>query len=234
MMLGILIQLLISWLLVKWLLKENLDFLGWQPRVSRIADFFLFLIVSMLCAVSYYWMRMYFGKEQWELSPAFSWKLVWEGIRWNMNSVLYEELIFRGALFYILIRKLNSRYALIISAVAFGIYHWFSYGILGQIPAMLQVFVITGLAGLVYGYGYLKTNSLYATIAMHFGWNFVRGFLFSEGSIGKGVWVHAAATPSVTVSSLVYFIVVNGPTIAFLLINTLLLWLRRKAVQTGR
>jgi membrane protease YdiL (CAAX protease family) len=95
---------------------------------------------------------------------------------------------------------------------------------------MIQVFVITGLAGLVYGYGYLKTNSLYATIAMHFGWNFVRGFLFSEGSIGKGVWVHVEPTPSVNVSSLTYLLVVNGPMIAFLLINTLLLWFRKGSV----
>ena len=81
-----------------------------------------------------------------------------EGLWWNIKSVLYEELIFRGVLFYILIKKLGALKALIISSVAFGIYHWFTYEILGNVPAMIYVFFFTGVVGMLYGYGYIKTR----------------------------------------------------------------------------
>ncbi|MCY7293030.1 MAG: CPBP family intramembrane metalloprotease [Ferruginibacter sp.] len=72
-----------------------------------------------------------------------------DGLRWNVISVVIEELIFRCVPLYILIKKLGPSKAIIVSACAFGIYHWFSFGVIGNIPQMVIMFVITGLIGSV-------------------------------------------------------------------------------------
>jgi membrane protease YdiL (CAAX protease family) len=129
-----------------------------------------------------------------------------------MKSVLFEELIFRGVLLYILIKWLGHVRAIIISSVAFGIYHWFSYELFGNPGQMIVIFLLTGSIGL-----------LYATIAMHFGWNFTKGFIFSEGATGNGILVQAKPLPNVQVSYFVYAIVILTPFVLFFLLNFLLL-----------
>ncbi len=81
---------------------------------------------------------------------------------------MFEELIFRGAIFYILIKRIGAAYSILISSVAFGIYHWFSFEVIGNIGQMIQVFLITGIIGILYAYGFVRTKSLYAVIGMHF------------------------------------------------------------------
>ncbi len=56
-----------------------------------------------------------------------------DSIRWNINSVLFEELLFRGYLLYKAIEWLGARKGCFLSAIAFGVYHWFSYGVIGNV-----------------------------------------------------------------------------------------------------
>ena len=153
-MLGILVELLISWAILYWYNRRGLFPLGLVPTTARLRLFIFFLLVAAFCAASRYLVRLYFGKEVWELNPDLSARLVWDGVLWNINSVLYEELIFRGAIFYVLWDKLGANKAILISAVAFGIYHWFSMEVLGMPVQMTIIFLATSLAGLVYGYAF--------------------------------------------------------------------------------
>ncbi|HYF31078.1 MAG TPA: type II CAAX endopeptidase family protein [Chitinophagaceae bacterium] len=223
-MLGIIIQLAISWLLVWLIERKHLGVLGLMPTPRRLADFGIFLIATALCAVLAIGLRMYFGSEQWGINPALTFNLVMQGLWWNIKSVLFEELIFRGVLLYILIKRLGSVPAIIISAVAFGVYHWFSFGILGSVPQMIVVFITTGLMGVILAYGYAKTLSLYIPIAIHLGWNLTHGFVFSQGPIGKGIFV-VTHQPAITVSWTIWFIVMYVPLITTLAVNY---WLIRK------
>jgi membrane protease YdiL (CAAX protease family) len=168
-------------------------------------------------------MKQYLGKQDWKLNPALSASLVLEGIRWNIISVLFEELIFRGVLLYILIKRLGATKAIIISAVGFGIYHWFSFGVIGNPMGMAIAFISTGLMGLVLGYAYAKTFSLYIPIAIHFGWNLTQIFIFSQGPIGDGIFVPADHAPFRTDSYLVFFIASFLSVILVLVINYFLL-----------
>jgi membrane protease YdiL (CAAX protease family) len=59
--------------------------------------------------------------------------LIVKGTWWTLFSVLYEELIFRGVVLYILIKRIGEVKAILISCIAFGIYHWFSYGLFWNI-----------------------------------------------------------------------------------------------------
>jgi uncharacterized protein len=213
-MLGILVQLALSWLIVWLVEKQHLNVLGFTPTKQRLLDFTGFLLLAAACCASGFLLRMWWGNEKWTVNPLLNASLLWEGIFWNLKSVLFEELIFRGVLFYILIKRLGAVKAILISSAAFGVYHWFSYGILGNIPQMIIYFFITGIMGLVYAYGYAKTFSLYIPIAIHFGWNFTQGFVLSSGPIGKGILVLAKEQVPVTISAIAYTIIFLLPVVS--------------------
>jgi uncharacterized protein len=222
-MTGILVQLAVSWL-IAWLFeKGNLSVLGFFPSKKRLTGFAVFFFITAICCASEFLMRIGFAKEQWQLNPVLSVNLVAEGLWWNVKSVLFEELIFRGVLLYILIKKLGAVKGIIISAIAFGIYHWYSHEVIGDPKQMLITFLMTGIMGLLLAYGYTKTFSLYIPCAIHFGWNLTKGFIFSEGPIGHGIFIQKQPQPEVTVSYFIFFVILLLPVLSMWLINFLLL-----------
>jgi len=228
-MIGILVQLAISWVVIWILEKRSLSVLGFRPTGKRLADFiFFFLITTAFCS-SGFLMKMYFGKQHWQLNPDLSVKLILNGIWWNIKSVLFEELIFRGVLLYILIKKLGALKAIIISAVAFGIYHWFSFGVIGNPLQMIIVFIITGIMGLVLAYGYSKTFSLYVPSGIHLGWNLTQIFIFSGGPIGSGLFISTDSDQFRTNSYSIFFIVTFLPLLLTILINYLIIRKKKQA-----
>ena len=118
--------------------------------------------------------------------------------------------------------------AIIVAAIAFGIYHWFSFEIIGNITQMAIVFVITGAMGLLLAYGYAKTFSLYIPCAIHLGWNFTQNFIFSQGPIGNGIFVQVKPVPILSVSYFIYFTIIFFPMVSMLVINYILLKRRKK------
>jgi membrane protease YdiL (CAAX protease family) len=199
-MLGIAVQLALSWLILWWFERANLSPLGLMPNRRRVIDFLLFFLVSAAFCASGFGLKMLIAKQQWVLNPSATLPVLLDGARWTLVSVLFEELIFRGALFYILLKKLGVPRATWISGAAFGVYHWFSQGSWGNPGAMAVTFVITGAMGLVLAYGYAKTMSLYVPIAIHLGWNLVQQNIFSVGPIGNHLFIEVLPRPEVTVS----------------------------------
>ena len=183
-MLGIIVQLIISWILLKLIEKKELSVLGFAPTKQRLKDFATgFLIAAVFVAV--YWLTVsLITKNPYKLNPDYTVKDFFIATWYVIKSVSFEELIFRGALLYILINRLGATKALIISAVGFGIYHWFSYGILGQPVNMIFIFLITGIMGYMYALAFQKTQSLYLPFALHFGYNFTTMVIFSAN---KGI-----------------------------------------------
>jgi len=232
-MLGILVQLLISWILVRLFEKQNLLVLGLTPTRRRISEFALYFLITAICCASGFFMRMYFG-ERWILNPVFTWKLLADGLWWHIKSVLYEELIYRGVILYILIKRLGFTKAILISAIAFGIYHWFSYEVIGNARQMVITFFVTGTMGLLYAYSYAKTFSLYISSAIHLGWNFTQGFIFPQGAIGNGILVAAKPERYVTVSYFTFYTVLFFPVICAILINFILLKRRKQSEPDGK
>ncbi|MBK9411786.1 MAG: CPBP family intramembrane metalloprotease [Gemmatimonadetes bacterium] len=96
----------------------------------------------------------------WRLNPAADAALLIRSVRWNVNSVLYEELLFRGYLLYQAIRRLGARRGVLLAAAAFGVYHWFSYGIVGNPVMMAFIFVLTGAFGFMFALAFAKTKSI--------------------------------------------------------------------------
>lgn len=223
-MVGILVQLILSWLFMFFFDRGNLSPLGLMPTRRRVLDFTLFFLVSGTVCASGFLLKMLIAGQQWRLNPDMNVVLFLDGARWNLNSVLFEELIFRGVLFYALIRKLGPAKAIWISAAAFGVYHWFSHNAWGNPAAMLMEFVITGAMGLVLAYGYAKTWSLYIPVAIHLGWNLMQQSVFSSGPIGNQLFVEILPRPIVTISWFSYFFMQLFPLVSVLGVNWFLVW----------
>ncbi len=215
-MIGIIVQLAFSWLLVWFFDRSNLSVLGLKPTKVRLLQCLVFLLLAAAFSTSGFLLKMWIAEQRWQLNPAWNASLIAEGVWFNVKSVLYEELIFRGVLFYILIQKLGVTKAIWISASAFGMYHWFSQGSLGEPISMLITFLVTGAMGLVLAYGYTKTQSLYVPLAIHFGWNSVQQVVFSNGPIGQRLLIEVLPQPEVTVSYSSFFFMQLFPIVGVL------------------
>jgi membrane protease YdiL (CAAX protease family) len=222
-MLGIIVQLLLSWGLVWLLERKNLSVLGLMPTAGRLRSFLLFFFVAAIICASGFLLRMYFAKQSWTLNPGLSWQLILEGTWWNLKSVIFEELIFRGVLLYLLIRRWGALAGITISAIAFGMYHWFSHEVIGNIPQMVITFLTTGAMGVVYAYGYAKSWSLYIPSAIHLGWNLTSSVLFSETVIGNQLLVRVLPDPEVTLSYGEYYFMKFFPFVCVILVNFIML-----------
>ncbi len=101
-----------------------------------------------------------------------------------LSSAIIEELFIRGIIFRIIEEKLGSYFALIISAVLFGLIH------LANPNSSFIVGVGLAIqAGLLLGVAYIYSRSLWFPIAIHFAWNFMQSAIFgarvSGGELSK-------------------------------------------------
>jgi uncharacterized protein len=205
-LLGILVQLMISWILLRVLYRENLSVLGIIPSKSRMSQFALgFIFTAFLCTVIQL-VDSALTNTDWKLNENLSVLGTLNFFWLNVKSVVFEELIFRGALLYIAIRKWGARTGILASAIAFGIYHWFSFGVLGNILLMLVVFLMTSISGLVWAYAFEKTKSMMLSIGLHLGWNFVFNSVFSKGPLGEQILIPQVDKAHYLTDTLSFFI----------------------------
>jgi membrane protease YdiL (CAAX protease family) len=184
-MAGLIVELILSWLLLWIFCKQSLLALGIAPTTSRLFNLLFGFLIAAGCCTVYYFSFTLFANHIWSVNHEFTGNQLIKSSWWTLNSVLYEELIFRGALLYILIKKLGVKAACILSAIGFGIYHWFTSGAMGNPWQMIFIFLMTGIWGVMFAVAFAKTRSLYLPVGLHFGWNFVNIVIFSQGPLGK-------------------------------------------------
>lgn len=206
-----------SWLLIWLFEKGNLSVLGLKPTVNRFKIFVLLFVLTALCCSTGFFMRMYFAKEVFALNPNLSTSLVLTGVWRVFASVLFEELLCRGVGLYILIKKIGQKWAILTSAAVFSFLH---INISSNIVEMIATVSFTFFMGLILAYAYAKTGSLYAPFAIHFGWNLMQNFVFSEGPFGHQLFV-SVLKPEVTVSYVVFFSLILLPKISAIVFNYL-------------
>jgi len=205
-MIGILVAFAISWLLLYFIEKKNLLALGFLPVAKRLEQFLIgFLLSAILCALVQYF-EAFLKSSSWILNDNISSGIILKSFYWDLKSVLTEELIFRGALLYILIQRIGWQKSILISAIAFGIYHWFSFGVLGNVMAMILVFIGTGLMGYAWAWAFAKTKSILLPFGLHLGWNFIHNTIFSKGPLGDLVLISQGGTELTGWISLLNFV----------------------------
>jgi len=189
-MIGTLVELLISWILLHFIEHQNLEALGFIPTPRRLK----LAGIGFLLTAAY--MTLYYLGEAWVLhtpydpNPMFSLSPFLHSMWYFLKSVLFEELLFRGALLYILIKRLGANKAVIISAVAFGIYHFFTVG-LGSPTQIVLLFLTTGLMGYAFARAFVVTGSILVPFAIHYALNFISYSIFGT-QLGFQPFLHSA------------------------------------------
>ncbi|UUC45999.1 CPBP family intramembrane glutamic endopeptidase [Flavobacterium cerinum] len=179
-MIGIFIEIVLSYFILKYAIKENLSVLG--VKLTRYR--FILFSVSIVWPVAYYCLFEFsvaaLVHNPLKLNPDYTFSAFVNSVVYIIRAVVFEELIFRGALLYILIRKLGNQKAIIISSIAFGVYHWFSWNAFGSPLQMVFIFLSTGSVGYIFALAFAQSKTIYLPLALHFGTNFSTMILFSK------------------------------------------------------
>lgn len=178
-MLGNVTILLAFWGLLR-LEHKSLSVLGLSPTLLRLLQLLLGFLSTLSLAVILSFLLSFLARFSWEPIPDIGMDFLFLGLYKTLQSVLFEELLFRGYFLYKGIMLLGEKKANLISAAAFGIYHWFTFEVLGNDVVMIWVFVSTGLWGLMLAYAYSRTGSLALAMGLHWGWNFIDQVIFNQ------------------------------------------------------
>lgn len=193
-MLGALILLVLNLIVVR-LAGQGTRALGLDRPGRRSAEFSAGLLVAGSFAAVQMLVLARLAGFEWDLNPAYGASEMIRGLRWNVASVLFEELIFRGALLLLAIRWVGPVRATLLSAGCFGVYHWFSYGLLGDIVSMAFVFGFTGAFGVMLAWAFVWSRSIFLPIGLHLGWNLITNEVFSNGRWESGCWCRRRQMP---------------------------------------
>lgn len=98
-----------------------------------------------------------------------------------LSSGVFEELLFRGALFRIVEDWLGSWISLVISSFVFGFVH-----LLNPAATLTGALFISVEAGLLLAAAYMLTRRLWMSMAFHMSWNYTQSAVFS-GIVSGGV-----------------------------------------------
>lgn len=193
-MLGIAIELILSyWMIFSYTkLRFPTDFI---PGRSIFCD----LIVGILWPLIYY--SIYELLVAWLVHNPYRWNEVYTAedvirtLIYIFKSVVFEELLFRGILLFLLWKKVGPHWAIICSAVCFGIYHWFAWQAFGNPIQMVLIFLMTGSVGYVLAFAFICTGSMALPFALHLGANLATMLLFSKDqTIGPQLLIKSLAT----------------------------------------
>lgn len=203
--------ILLSWLLIWLFAKGNLSVLGLTPTTERLKYFIILFIVSGILSASAFLLRMYFAQEEYALTPSLTVSSVLLETWYQFRTVLTEELICRGALLYILIKKIGQTKGILITSAFFAVLHWINAGVWGNVTQMTIVFTFTFAMGLLLAFSYAKTFSILIPFAIHFGWNLTQNYIFPDTATGNHIFILATPPPEVTISYLAFFTMLLFP-----------------------
>ena len=222
-MIGAIVELLLSWALLHFIEHRNLSVLGFRPTPHRLRLAGLGFLLGAGYFTIFYLTQAALLHNPYHFNSAYSATAMLKALWYVFKSVLFEELIFRGALLYILIKKIGPAKAVLISAIAFGIYHWFTIGF-GKPTQMAYIFLAMGLAGYAFAKAFGKTGTILLPFALHFGFNVAIMILFSQNSgIGPQLFIQAAGPHAPTMSLLFLALMIGQSFVPPLLV---LFWLR--------
>ena len=110
-MLGLLVIIVISWGLLYFIEKEHIPVLGIVPNPNRIFQFFLGTIVITLLLLLNIYIQTQLESIEWK-KHTVNYTLLWNAVVYHLRSALTEDLVFRGAILYILIKRIGSNKAI--------------------------------------------------------------------------------------------------------------------------
>jgi membrane protease YdiL (CAAX protease family) len=119
----------------------------------------------------------------WLVVEGWSWQILpldvflrtaWVGLLVNVGVAIGEETIFRGYLLTGLRTVWGKWQALLVMTLVFGLFHLPAYAENGMQSATLTLAILlASLFGLLFGLVYIRTESLWLPVSLHFTWNFI-------------------------------------------------------------
>ncbi len=102
------------------------------------------------------------------------WSYVLPAVAMALSSGVFEELLFRGALFRIVEDWLGSWISLFVSSLVFGLAH-----LANPAGTVIGALYISIEAGLLLAAAYMLTRRLWLSIGFHMAWNYTQSAIFS-------------------------------------------------------
>ena len=221
-MLQLIVLFAISWVLIWLFEKGNLSVLGLTPTKDRLRYFTILFIISAVLSATTFLLRMYFAREEYAVSQSLTAKSMLLETWYQFRTVLTEELICRGVLLYILIKKIGQVKAILVSSVFFAAMHWLNAGVWGNWTQMTILFAFTFAMGLLLAYSFARTFSLLIPFAIHFGWNLTQNYIFPDTATGNHIFTLVVPPPTVTISYMAFFTMLLFPKISVLVFDYLI------------
>lgn len=103
-----------------------------------------------------------------------SWTFLIPAMAMALSSGVFEELLFRGALFRIVEEWLGSWVSLAVSSLVFGLVH-----LINPAATLLGALFISIEAGLLLAAAYMLTRRLWMSMGFHVAWNYTQSAIFS-------------------------------------------------------
>ena len=194
-MLGLLVIIVISWVLLHFIEKKNITVLGILPNKKRTGQFLIGFFIMILISLLAIYIESLVLNVNWELKNTINYKNIFNSFVYHLRSALTEDLVFRGAILYILIQRIGAKKAILLSAIIFGVYHIFSYGMTeANIIPILYVILITGFTGYVWAYTFHKTKSILMALGFHLGHNLLMTFFYESAPYGELIFTELSKT----------------------------------------
>ena len=99
------IIVVISWLLLRFTIQKNLLVLGLIPVSKRVLEFLLGLIIALGIHAFFIYLSSVLGLNKYTFKNDFQVILLFKSFIYHLRSALTEDLIFRGALLFLLMYK---------------------------------------------------------------------------------------------------------------------------------
>ncbi|MBN1371437.1 MAG: CPBP family intramembrane metalloprotease [Anaerolineaceae bacterium] len=168
---------------------------------------------------------------QWQQLTTPEWlRTLWVGLLVNICVAAGEETLFRGYLLTALKSVWGRGWALLGMMISFGWIHIIAYSESGMEPATLALsLTLAALFGGLFGLIYLRTNSLWLPVTLHFAWNFIENDVLNLTGQNANVNLVGAltrlqeplTTAQLTLGNVVF---IEGLAFALIALSTLL-WL---------
>jgi uncharacterized protein len=208
--------------------KKTLNVFGIQPFAKRILQLLFGILLTATLSIAINMVFSHFANFTWTVNSGYSTQQVLHSGYGTLNSVLFEELIFRTYLLYKLFQFVGEKKSIIITSAIFGVYHWFTFGILGNYPMMIWTFFYTGLWGAMFAICFTRTGTILLPIGLHWGWNFFDQTIFNRN--GEGLLKPVTSSETIFLNNANGFFITILPTILFAIIIIVYLT-RAKVVQ---
>jgi membrane protease YdiL (CAAX protease family) len=217
-MIGALIALLLSWIILHFVEHRSILVLGFWPNGRRRRLVGTGSLLTIVFMSVYYLAEAAGWRFSFHLNHGFSFSWLLTSLGTVLLSAFYEELLFRGALLYILIKRIGEKKAVLVSAIAFGMYHWLTVGI-HSLPQMLLLFISMAWLGYALAQSFVVGGSILVPLALHFAFNIVDVDLFGDG---QQLFVHGPGRHPSTVVVMALLAIHN-----FVYPLLILWWLKR-------